>query len=363
VRLDADVKSSRLGKLYILPEEIKNILSSTAADSSLESSLRENMVKSFQSSYDFYNYTGTAVRVVGQDNLEISIEPTVRPDMIDPGIVISKTLTTYYNKSIIDPRCRTNAPTDEFEQAIAKEIQNSSRKTITQQRTVNKDSVSIRVLYLIPIAEFENTDTVYDNRSNYLITMDNERTAVHPNNSKNAELRDVLNVNDNQSTHEASIKYLLIDNTNLHPQLYINTGCNILCVKSMPDPTRETGLYVYSVGNVESQTHRKAETVVVKFDVDTILSEKLFAYHSYAEAKAAGNLDERYKEREKRQQAKSAQDEKVFKNTEADSKREDRMREERSKKIADGIKLATVVTGFVTMLVTTIVKTNTKTSK
>lgn len=350
-------KRDKLGTLFILPEEIKNVVSSTTADSSLDVTLKENMNRSYRVTHEFYNYSGTTVRLVGQDNLEIHLDNTVRPEGIESGIVIAKTLTTFHSKSKIDPRCKTNSPTDDFEQSIGIELQTLNKKTISKQRTTSKDSETVRVLYLIPVELFENADTIYDSKSDYVLSVDLSRNLYHPHASQGREFREVMDFNKGNSENESSIKYVLVDNTNLYSQLYINTGSNVICVNAISDESRDSGLYVYTSGTVESQAHKKMKSTVVKFDVTTILSEKLFAFHSYAEAKAAGNLDERYKELEKRLQAKSAQDERTFKNTETNSKREDRMREERSKKIADGLKLATAIAGFTTVLITTIAKT------
>lgn len=349
--------SDKLKKLYILDNEVKSTISTSIPEVDLDDSVKGGLVKSFQLATDFYNYTNVPVRIIGQDNLEILLEPSSRPPGVDPGIIITKNYTTYSGKSKLDPRCKTNAPTNEFEQSVAKEIQNANKKTLSRYNNPNKSTTDIKVLHLIPIAEFDTSDTIYDSRSNYVITSDLSRNLLHPNTAQARQINDVIDLHLKSKDNEGLNKYVLVDNSNLYPELYINTGCNVLCVKSIKDSTRETGLYVYSLGVVDKTTHGKEEMSVVKFDIETILSEKLFAYVSLLEAKAAGNMDERYKELEKRTQQKTIQDEKVFKNTESNSKREERMREEKHKKIMDGIKLSTAVVGFATVLITTIVKT------
>lgn len=352
-------KRDKLGTLFILPEEIKNVMSSIAADSSLDVNVKENMNRSYRVTYDFFNYSGDKVRIVGQDNLEIQLDPTVRPSGVEPGIVISKTMTTFQGKSKIDPRCITNSPVDDFQQSIGRELQEINKKTASHVRVTKMDSETIRILYLLPVELFQNTDTIYDSKSDYLISIDLNRNLYHPHATQGKEFHEIMSFSKGNNENEASVKYILVDNTNLYQQLYINTGNTILCVNAITDKSRDSGLYVYTSGTVENKAHGKLDSTVVKFDVTTILSEKLFAFSSYAEANAAGNLDERFKELEKRQQAKSAQDERTFKNTEINSKREDRMRDEKSKKIADGLKLATAVAGFATVLITSIVKLNT----
>lgn len=353
-------ENSKLKNIYVLPDEIKNIVSQTVGGSDVGESLTVKMKQNVSLRYDIYNYTEKKARLVGQDGLELAVDPMHRPIGFEPGIVIKSTITTQKQISEIDPRAATNNPTNEFEQMVGNELRKAREISSNRLNASSRPGVKMEIMHFINVEMFKNTDTIYDSKTNYLISIDQDRSLIHPNNAKLKDIREQLGMAEELAPGDVQVKYVLIDNSAMHSKLYLNVGHGVLCVKSKIDHNRESGLYVYTKGDVSKGTFMQDRPSVVKFDIETILSEKLFAFPSMTEAVAAGSLDDRLKEFEKRSQYKSAQDERMYKNMEANGKREDRMREDNHKKLMDTIKLATGVVSFLGAIAAIYSKTKTK---